>query len=171
MLRHTTLVMLLATVVVAAVSGQSQRSSATLDDLLNEVRALRADLNGSFSATTRVQLVVGRLQVREQRIAALTKELADVRTELRVAPTQRERTSSVIGSLEERIQAGSVIPDRRVSFEQELLVMNERLVKEEYRENDLRYRETELSNVVLTEQGQWLELNSSLDALERALSR
>jgi hypothetical protein len=170
MMRYTALVILLATVVIAAVSGQSQRSPATLDDLLNEVRGLRTDLNGSFAVTTRVQLVVGRLQVQEQRIAALAKNLADVRTELRLATTQRERTGAVIGSLEDRIRSGSVIPDRKLSFEQELLDMHERLVKETQRENDLRFREGELSNTVLAEQDRWMTLNSTLDDLERALT-
>ena len=43
----------LALLVGGGVSGQGQRSPATLDDLLREVRALRADLNESLRSTTR----------------------------------------------------------------------------------------------------------------------
>ena len=53
MTRHTVVAALLTLVVAAAVSGQSQRSPATLDDLLREVRALRGDLNESLRSTTR----------------------------------------------------------------------------------------------------------------------
>ena len=51
----------LAVVVVAGISGQSQRSPATLDDLLAELRGLRSDLNASVGINTRAQVIVGRL--------------------------------------------------------------------------------------------------------------
>jgi hypothetical protein len=38
------------------------------------------------------------------------------------------------------------------------------------REDDLLYRENELLNMLVMEQGRWIELNASLDGLERALS-
>ena len=42
MTRHTVVVALLTLVVVGVVSGQSQRSPATLDDLLTEIRGMAA---------------------------------------------------------------------------------------------------------------------------------
>ena len=78
MCRQTTIIVLFAVVVVGVVSGQSQRSPATLEDLLPEMRGLRADLAQSSSGTIRAQLVVGRVQVQEQRIASLRRELTDI---------------------------------------------------------------------------------------------
>jgi len=170
MLRQITFACLLALVIVGVVSGQGQRSPATLDDLLSELRGLRADLNTSVNATTKVQLVVGRMQVQEQRIAALSQDLVVVRAEANTASRSRI-TGVTIASLEERLRSGAVIPERRAGVERELLEMNERLQREEQRANDLRYRENELLNMLATEQGRWIELNSSLDDLERALSR
>ena len=62
MLRQTTLVALLAILVVAVASGQAQRSPATLDDLLAEMRALRADLSESSAVSTRALLLAARVQ-------------------------------------------------------------------------------------------------------------
>jgi hypothetical protein len=60
---------------VAVVSGHAQRPPATMTDLLLEIRALRGDLSQSLSATVRSQVIVGRVQMQEQRIAAIKREL------------------------------------------------------------------------------------------------
>ena len=170
MFRQTTIIALFAVLVVGAVSGQSQRSPATLDDLLTELRGLRVDLNASASTTTRAQLMVGRLQVQEQRIASVSQELTETQNQLRTAIQQRERTSALVLALEQRIVSQTVIPDRIMSFEQELKDTNARLVRERNREADLRSRETELLAMLTSEQSRWIELNAGLDALERALA-
>jgi hypothetical protein len=54
----------LAVLVVAVASGQAQRSPATLDDLLTEIRGLRADLSQQSGASLRTQLLVARLTFR-----------------------------------------------------------------------------------------------------------
>jgi hypothetical protein len=171
MWRNITIGICFALVVAGAVSGQSQRSPATLDDLLTELRGLRADLNSSVSATTRVQLVVGRLQVQEQRIASVSQELTETQNQLRTAIQQRERTNALVLALEQRIVSRTVVPDRIMSFEQELEDTNIRLVRERNREADLRSRETELLAMLTAEQSRWIELNAGLDALERAFTR
>jgi hypothetical protein len=171
MWRNITIGICFALAVAGAVSGQSQRSPATLDDLLTELRGLRADLNSSVSATTRVQLVVGRLQVQEQRIASVSQELTETQNQLRTAIQQRERTNALVLALEQRIVSRTVVPDRIMSFEQELEDTNIRLVRERNREADLRSRETELLAMLTAEQSRWIELNAGLDALERAFTR
>jgi hypothetical protein len=161
----------LALLVVGVVSGQGQRPRATLDDLLAEMRALRADLNQSSTATIRAQLVVGRAQVQEQRIAMLSRELTDTQNLLRGASAQRERTTSTLADLEERLQSGRVIQERRAGFEEDLVTIKGRLLFEQQRESALRSREGELTHMLALEQNRWLEFNSRLDELERALTR
>ena len=58
----------------------------------------------------------------------------------------------------------------RVSYGRDIAETESRLLRERQREDDLRYRENELLNMLVMEQGRWIELNSSLDGLERALS-
>ena len=72
----------LAIIVAGVVSGQAQRSPATLDDLLAELRRLRTDLNASVGTNTRAQVIVGRLGVQEQRITSASRELVEVQNQL-----------------------------------------------------------------------------------------
>ena len=170
MFRQTTIIALFAILVVGVVSGQSQRSPATLDDLLAELRGLRADLNASVGTTTRAQVIVGRLGVQEQRIASFSRELAEVQTQLRAAMQQRERTTGMVAAMKQRLDSGAVVLDR-VSYARDISETESRLRRERQREDDLRYRENELLNMLVTEQGRWIELSSRLDDVERALMR
>jgi outer membrane murein-binding lipoprotein Lpp len=51
----------LAAAVVSGASGQVQRSPATLDDLVTEVRAMRGEMNRAASASIRAQLLTARM--------------------------------------------------------------------------------------------------------------
>ena len=52
----------------AAVSGQGRQAATPTDELLAEVRALRADINSAARSAMRGQLLGMRLQLQEQRI-------------------------------------------------------------------------------------------------------
>jgi hypothetical protein len=171
MTRHVLTGLIVTLVVVGVISAQPLRSPATLNDLLTEIRALRADLNQSFNATVRSQVIVGRAQMQEQRTAALRRELADIQFQLRVATQQRERTEEVATDVEQGIRSGNLDPDRTRQLERELAGMKDRLVREQRFENELRYKEADLANTLATEQNRWSDFNSRLDDLERALSR
>jgi len=160
----------LALVVVSVISGQSQRSPATMDDLLLEMRGLRADLAQSSSGSLRAQLVMGRAQVQEQRMAALRRELIDIQFQLRVATQQRERTDALALDVEQGIRSGNLGTDRIRQLERELADVKDRLVREQRLEQELRYKEGELATTLATEQNRWSDFNSRLDELERALS-
>jgi hypothetical protein len=160
----------LAVLVVSVVSGQGQRSPATMDDLLVELRGLRADLNASSGTTTRAQVIVGRLQVQEQRIASVSRELVEVQNDLRAAMQQRQRTGGIIEAMKQRLDGGAVVLDR-ISYGRDIADTESRLLRERQREDDLRYRENELLNMLVTEQGRWMDFSSRLDDLERVLSR
>ena len=160
----------LALLVVGVVSGQGQRSPATLDDLLTEVRALRADLNESLRSTTRSQLIMGRVQVQEQRIATVKSELINTQFLLRVAVQDRERTETTAVGVEDAIRSGNLSTERARQLEKELADMKDRLLREQRLESELRSREAELTNTLALEQNRWTDFNSRLDDLERALS-
>lgn len=161
---------LVSFLLAGVVAGQAQHSPATLDDLLTELRGLRADLNASAGTTTRAQVIVGRLSVQEQRIAAVTRELGEVQNQLREAMQQRQRTSAMVAAMKQRMESGAVVLDR-VSYGRDIAEIESRLLRERQREDDLRYRENELLNMLVTEQGRWIDFSSRLDDLERALAR
>jgi len=152
------------------VSGQSQRSPATLDDVLSEIRGLRADLAQASSGTIRAQLVMGRAQIQEQRIAGLRRDLTDIQFQLRVATQQRERTDALAVDVEQGIRSGNLGTDRIRQLERELADVKDRLVREQRLEQELRYKEGELANTLAAEQNRWIDFNSRLDDLERTLA-
>jgi len=152
-------------------SGQAQRSPATLDDLLREIRGLRADLNESLRSTTRSQLVMGRVQVQEQRISTLKGELFNTQMVLRMAAQERERTETTATGVEDGIRSGNLSTERARQLEKELADVKDRLLREQRTESELHNREVELLTTLATEQSRWTDLNSRLDDLERTLSR
>lgn len=152
-------------------SAQTKQAPATLDDLLTELRGLRADLTQSSSATTRTQLLVARMQIQEQRIDAVTRQIAEVRNQLSGI---RQRTTLMESSLkgaedglaqaagDERRQQEAVLADIKRNFGAEHAQLQQQM-------QDLTARESELLNQFSTEQIRWNDFNERLDALERAL--
>src|SRR5262245_5720615 len=107
----------LAFLVVGIVSGQGQRSPATLDDLLTEVSGLRADLNPSASTAVRAQLLVGRLQLQEARINTLGRELTDIRQRLTGQSTVLARLREEAYRIEESVRTGDFPAAERPNIE------------------------------------------------------
>jgi hypothetical protein len=161
----------LALLVVGVVSGQGQRSPATLDDLLREIRGLRADVNESLRSTTRSQVVMARVQAQELRISSFKGDLANTQIQLRLAAQERERTEATATGVEDGIRSGNLTTERARQLEKELADVKDRLYREQRTENELRNREAELVNTLAIEQGRWSDFNSRLDDLERALTR
>jgi hypothetical protein len=62
--------------------AQARQNPATIDDLLSEIRGLRADIARSSNATTRTQMLVARMQVQEQRVNTTVRRIAEVQSEL-----------------------------------------------------------------------------------------
>jgi hypothetical protein len=152
--------------VVAVVAGQPARAAAGAgDDLLAEVRALRAEFNQAAGTSVRTQLLVARLQLQEQRVIGAARQLADV----------QERLASVAqaqAALVERLAASEDglrrLPPEDQSDDQ-IRALKLQLEQSTKREQDLRAQEAAASSRLAAEQGKWTEFNARLDALERAL--
>jgi hypothetical protein len=152
-----------------AASGQSQRQPATLDDVVAEIRALRADLKASAAATTRTQLLTARLQLQEQRITVLANQRADVTTRLGVESRLREDAERRVRTFEENKNTNESLGISRAELEG-----TERHFKSEYAqhrsaEQQLRAQESDFSAQIAAEQNRWQDFNDRLDELERSL--
>ena len=154
MTRHTIVVALLTLVVVGVVSGQSQRSPATLDDLLTEIRGMRGDINRAASASVRAELLTARVTLQELRLSTAAQQLANVRQQLaesrlRLAPSTEqikpamETTSQILAPLRYTVQ------------------------QEQQRNRVLQNEEAALRRLIEGEESRWAEFNSRLDELER----
>ena len=73
---------LMAVLFTAMASAQFRQGPATLDDVVSELRGIRADLAETSSASVRSQLLLARLQLQEQRIYGLMRQIGDVQNQI-----------------------------------------------------------------------------------------
>jgi hypothetical protein len=104
MARRVLLVLGLATATIGALSAQAQRNPATLDDLVNEVRGLRVEVSRAAGASMRMQLLVARLQLQEQRIITVAGQLTEVRRLLSINEAGQIRPGTQIKEFEEALR-------------------------------------------------------------------
>ncbi|MGH9314137.1 MAG: hypothetical protein ACRD1S_13195 [Vicinamibacterales bacterium] len=162
------IVCLVAAGVVSGVSGQTQRPPASMDDLLAEVRALRAELNQASGASIRAQLLVGRLQLQEHRINTIVQQMTSTREQLAGV----ERTRALIepqwkASEEEARNQGAAAAAGDTAGHPVKALFEEQLK----REKELRAQESSLAALLAAEQARWVEFNDRLDELERELQK
>jgi chromosome segregation ATPase len=167
---RTSAVVAVALIWVVAAAGQTARptptpAKASLDDLLSEVRELRAEVNRAAGASIRTQLFVARLQLQEQRVNSVVRQLVDVQNRLASVrqgqAAMRERLTAT-----EEGQARLPLEDRS---DDQIRALRLQLDQGESREQELRAQESALSSVVAAEQSRWAEFNDRLDGLERSL--
>src|SRR5687768_6244886 len=72
---------------------------APQDPVVAEIRALRADLNQRLEATMRMQLLVARLQLQEQRTSTVVGQLRDVEARLRENDSARQQAAAALKML------------------------------------------------------------------------
>jgi chromosome segregation ATPase len=158
---------LLVSGLVSAQAPAPQRD-ASIELLLAEVRGLRAELNQAVSAGIRAQLLVARLQLQEQRINDMVRQLTRAQNELASVSAQREQMVVELNRLEE-VQNGPLAPEDRKAIDQDLTVIRSRLEHETRHHQELLQREASLTNAVVAEQARWADFNSRLDELEDSL--
>ena len=160
---------LLALGIAAVVSGQGGQPAASrtpMDELLVEVRAIRADLDRAAAASLRGQLLGMRLQLQEQRIAALSRQLSDVQERLRA--NQQARTSlatalSMFGGNKEQPSA-----DERQAMNMVFGPMKQQVAALDKADADLKVEESALIGQLQEEQNRWTTFNGQVEELERA---
>ena len=154
--RRLALIFIAAVVLRPIVLGQAQQKPATLDDLVAEVRGIRADIERASSDSLRTQLLTARLASHEVRISALGQQLADVRQQL---AQNRLTLAPFADQLKQAQDTNSPI----------LAPLRNTLEQVESRDRVLRAQETELTRLIESEENRWEAFNSRLDEIERSL--
>ena len=155
----------------APTESTAKAVEAAPDALLMEVRALRDDIQRYAGATIRVQLLLARLQLQEQRINSLGAQVVEVRSQMAgnakeqsEAADRVKRYTSVLDNPaadfppEERRDIQNSIPGWRLNL-QRLQVEGQRLSAQE----------ADLASQISTEQARWMDFNTRLDELEKSL--
>jgi hypothetical protein len=148
-------------------SGQAQRPPASMDDLLAELKAIRAELQQSTGATVRAQLLIGRLQLQEQRINSILQQLNTNRNQL----SELERTRALLAPQLKMFEETGQTPG--VTFESNMAghPLKTLLEEQRKREKELRAEEAALSAQLAAEQARWVEFSDRLDAIELEIQK
>jgi hypothetical protein len=130
------------------------------DDIVRELRALRTDIHDMAETSLRAQLLLARLQVEEQRIAGLARELSETQEQIRALESVRNPfLTQMLTKMNEQP------PD---SDEAGLFAgMKAQLEKLENGDPVLKDRHARLSQLLSEEQSRWGTFNEQLEALEQ----
>jgi hypothetical protein len=172
-MRRSTLAAALSAILVVGVAtsaaGQQRTppavTAATMDDVLNELRALRTELRESSAASLRAQLLVARLQLQEERINTVWRQLSDVDDQLasneqgRAAP---EQIFKLLG-----LEPGAEPPKHMAPVVE---MFKNQMAANEKTDSDLKLRQAELMQLMTQEQSRWTEFNAQLEAFEKAIT-
>ena len=154
-------VLVFAALAAAALLAQSA-TPAGQDPLVAEIRALRADLNQRLEATMRMQLLVARLQLQEQRTSTVVNQLRDVEARLRENEAARQQAAGALKMLGMENVAEAEKKDN--PFFQMFAGTTEKFATAEA---ELKQQQLDLMRQLSEEQGRWNAFNAQLDQLER----
>ena len=169
---------------VPVLMGQSAPSRATTassdSELLAEVRALRAELTAASRNSLRVQMLVARVQLQEQRVIYFDRRRADATLRTADAAEASRKTVERVNGLEEqqrRFRSQTLqIPKQDVEamvaqLGTELEGARRDAAAAADAEQRARVEESGLASALADETGRWSEFNARLDELERALPK
>jgi hypothetical protein len=153
-----------------AAATRADSGDVAVAALVAEVRALRADLAAASRNQLRAQMLPGRVQMQEQRLAYLDKQRADTAA---AAMAQ----SQMMSMFQSSMPPGDTSPcdavpggqDAKRECEANFTARRRQLADQETRVQQLRQQENDLVNALQTEQARWSEFNARLDELEQSL--
>jgi chromosome segregation ATPase len=157
--------------IIAAQTTTSDTGGSAVNQLLAEVRGLRAEVNQAASASIRAQLLVARLQLQEQRLNVLAGKLSDVRRLISTLQTGQMPAAAEQKRLEDASRSSSFSTEQQQDFQAQLAAMKAQVAQMQAQEEQLRLQETDLSGQLSSERDHWIDFNSRLDELEREFSQ
>jgi hypothetical protein len=163
--------MLLATAGFATLSGQPERpQNDDVKALLAEVRALRLTIERAAAQGNQAQLLLGRVQLQENRLATLGRQYDDARRKVLDA---QQGENEMEGRLQQMTSAlrSSVPPEERQAIEERIPDMKAELARQQARTALMRNDETAAYNALSAEQQRWAAFNERLETIERSLGQ
>ena len=154
--------LVLGSAVLVCAQTAAPSRPATLDDVVAEVRALRADMLKMQEAGVRAQLLVARLQVQEQRIAGIARDLAQ--TEEQIRGLEAARNPFADAMLKELSKEPAKPEEAGFAA-----LLKGQLEKLQNGDPVLKERRESLTQLLAEEQARWTAFNAQLEALEREL--
>ena len=149
----------------AAAQANTSRptSEQSLEELVREVRQLRATLQRMNSAMYKGQVMLERLKLQQDQVARITRELSEARENLSEIRAHQTRLTDLINRTEASVEKGEKDPSELAQIKDELNIHKER-------EQRLATREVRLATDVEMERARLNELNDRLNAFELELA-
>jgi hypothetical protein len=160
------LVLAVAAVVFGQAGSPAPPARSQMDELLVEVRAIRADLDRAASVSLRGQLLGMRLQLQEQRITALSRQLNDVQDRMRANQQAKVAMSSSLAMFNRQREEAS--PEERKQMEVIFGPLKQQLAGFDQTDADLKQQESALLGQLQEEQNRWTTFNGQIEELERS---
>jgi len=155
--------LLVGSVPLASAQTSVPSKPATLDDVIAELRGLRSDMLKLQEASVRAQLLVARLQVQEQRIAGLARDLAQTDEQIRGLEAARNPFTEMM------LKQLSNQPPGKPEEQPFADAFKAQLEKLQNGDPALKERQASLNQLIAEEQARWNAFNAQLEALERDL--
>ena len=162
------LIAILVVAVTGGVTGQPRPApsrAATLDDLLEELRAFRSESRDSSATSLRAQLLLARLQLQEQRVNTIWRQLSEVEDKLQVTEKEGAAPEHIFKLM--GVQPGTEPPAHLAPV---IDMFKTQMAAAEKANTDLKQRQAELTQLITNEQSRWTTLNAEIEALEKALT-
>jgi hypothetical protein len=131
------------------------------NDVVHEIRALRADIREMAATSLRAQLLLARLQVEERRIAELARELGETQEQIRALESAHNPFVT---------QMLTKLNEQQPDSDGANLFSGVKAQLEKFENGDpvLKERQARLTQQLSEEQARWTAYNAQLEALERA---
>ena len=133
-------------------------SEQSLQELVSEVRQLRATLQRMNAAVYRGQVLLERLKIQQEQVSRISRELAGVREEVQELRGVQQRIKEMIPRMQEGVDAGT----KQLG---ELLELKRELEQLSQREQRSMARETRLATDLENERAILNDLNDKLNSL------
>ncbi len=166
-IRVALLIALLAAPSAAAAQSSPPAAPDVLKELLVEVRGLRLAMERAATVGARIQLLVARVQMQEQRIAELSRRAVAVREELGNLDATIAQHDAMVKKFER--SGAPANPEMQREIEGMIEMQKQQIAISEKRRQDLISEEALLAQQIAADQGRWSDVNTQLDELERSL--
>ena len=152
----------------APTAVEERAQSASQPELLQEVRALRVALERFTVAGARAQLLLGRLQMQEERVTVVSRQAHEIRERLLAMQRDREVNVTEIKALSATLNDQPA--EERTRLSGRIDSMRWQIKRFDQQLRDLESQDATLSGNLAAEQGRWQEFNDRLEELERTLA-
>ena len=138
-------------------------SEQSLQELVGEVRQLRATLQRMNTTVYKGQVLLERFKLQQEQVSRMSRELNEVRENLHEMKAEVTKWKEALSLAEQGLEAGLKNPNDLPKLRKQIEALSQR-------EQRLAARETQLANELEAERAKLNELNDRLNLLESELT-